>query len=435
LRKAANPQGSVNENIRTGTHRRKPNMSTELIPPETESQTEVLSPPAPVKPVEKEAAASMVKLDTDTMSKLDDKVEQFLVSMLSMDLHSDEFKEKITNVHALGNDEIRASADISNRLLGEPVRAMNVGFFDEKSGISRGLIDLRTTLEDLDPARQGDLLSPKKLFGLFPFGDKLRDYFFKYQSAQSHINHIILTLYNGKEELQKDNAAIEEEKVNAWKLMQKMEQYIYVGRKLDAALEAKIAQIESTDSEKVRIVKEEILFDLRQKVTDLLTQLAVTVQGYLAMDMIRKNNLELMKGVDRAITTMVSALRTAVMVSQALTNQKLVLQQITALNTAASNMIESNSDLLKKQSADIHQQASSSTLEIEKLKKAFRNIYDTVDMLSNYKVKALENMKQTVDLLSGEVDKAKEYMEGTQGEKVKQVTATFQPPASDEIRL
>ena len=410
-------------------------MSIELTPPESVSQTEVLSPPAPVKVVEKEAAASMVKLDMDTVNKLDVKVDQFLKTVLSMDLQSDDFKEKVANIHALGNEEIRASANISNRLLDKPVRAMNEGFFDEKSSISRGLINLRTTVEDLDPARQGDLLSPKKLFGLFPFGDKLRDYFYKYQSAQTHINKIIQSLYDGKEELQKDNAAIEEEKVNAWNLMQKMEQYVYVGKKLDAALEAKIAQIETSDAEKARVVKEEMLFYLRQKVTDLLTQLAVTVQGYLAMDMIRKNNLELIKGVDRATTTTVSALRTAVMVSQALTNQKLVLEQITALNTTTSNMIESTSNLLKKQAADIQQQASSSTVEIDKLKKAFQNIYDTMDMMSNYKAKALENMKQTVDLLSSEVGKAKEYVDRVRGEKVQEVAETLQLPASDDIRL
>ena len=54
----------------------------------------------------------------------------------------------------------------------------------------------------------------------------------------------------------------------------------------------------------------------------------MNIQGYLALDMIRKNNLELMKGVDRATTTTVAALRTAVIVAQALNNQKLVLDQI-----------------------------------------------------------------------------------------------------------
>ena len=89
------------------------------------------------------------------------------------------------------------------------------------------------------------------------------------------------------------------------------------------------------------------MFYTRQRTTDLLTQMAVTVQGYLALDLVKKNNVELVKGVDRASTTTVSALRTAVTVAQAMTNQKLVLEQITALNTTTANMIESTGELLK----------------------------------------------------------------------------------------
>ena len=119
--------------------------------------------------------------------------------------------------------------------------------------------------------------------------------------------------------------------------MQSIRQYIYVGKKIDEQLEQKVYAIEATDPEKARIIKEEMLFYVRQKNTDFLTQLAVNVQGYLALDTIRRNNLELIKGVDRATTTTISALRTAVVVAQAMTNQKLVLDQITALNKTTSS--------------------------------------------------------------------------------------------------
>src|SRR3546814_6721194 len=84
--------------------------------------------------------------------------------------------------------------------------------------------------------------------------------------------------------------------------------------------------------------------------------MAVTVQGYLALDLVKKNNVELVKGVDRASTTTVAALRTAVTVAQALVGQRLVLEQITALNTTTANMIDSTGELLKNQTAQIHEQ-------------------------------------------------------------------------------
>jgi uncharacterized protein YaaN involved in tellurite resistance len=154
-----------------------------------------------------------------------------------------------------------------------------------------------------------------------------------------------------------------------------------------------------------------MLFYVRQKVQDLTTQLAVSVQGYMALDVIRRNNIELIRGVDRATTTTVSALRTAVIVAQALSDQKLVLDQITALNTTTSDLIESTSVLLRQQSGAINEQAASSTIELEKLQLAFDNIYATMDEIDAFKLKALDNMSQTVDALTTQVGKAQTYLD------------------------
>jgi len=392
------------------------------MPPEALTPPETLTPPAPVAVVPQHQAESMIKLDKPMLDGLDAKVTEFVNQVVTLPPHDDAFKERVNAIHNLGAAEIRASAAMSNRMLDRPAKAMESGLFDEKSLVSRSLVDLRRTVEDLDPGRQGNLTAPKKLFGFIPFGNRMRDYFLRYQSAQSHINSILQSLYSGQDELRKDNAAIEQEKVNLWETMQKLEQYIYVGKKIDTALAARAEELSASDPEKGRIVKEEMLFYIRQKIQDLLSQLAVSIQGYLALDMIRKNNLELIKGVDRATTTTVSALRTAVMVAQALANQKLVLDQVTALNTTTGNLIESTSALLKGQSAQIQQQASSSAISLDKLQTAFNNIYETMDMMSDYKLKALDNMQQTVTALSGEVDKAKAYLDRVRAEEVADVS-------------
>jgi len=398
-------------------------------------ETLTLTPPEPVKPVAPEQASSMVKVDENTVVKLDAKVKSFVENVVQLDSHSPEFISKVNSIHALGSDEIRAAANVSNRMLERPVATLDTGLGGGGAKVSQSLLDLRQTIERLDPTRQGDLLSPRKLLGLIPFGNKLQDYFRQYQSSQAHLNAIIQGLYNSQDELRKDNAAIEQEKANAWSLMNKLEQYAYLGKKLDAELEARIGILETTDAEKARVVKEEMLFYIRQKVQDLMTQLAVTIQGYLAMDMVRKNNLELIKGVERATTTTISALRTAVIVSQALANQKLVLDQISALNTTTSNMIEGTSQLLKQQTTLTHQQAASSTVELDKLKKAFQNIYETMDTVATFKVKALENMKQTVDTLSAEVEKSKSYLDRIRSDKVQEAVASLPASAEGDLKI
>ena len=155
----------------------------------------------------------------------------------------------------------------------------------------------------------------------------------------------------------------------------------------------------------------DVLFPVRQRHQDILTQLAVSVQGYLAMDLIRKNNVELIKGVERARTTTISALRTAVIVAQALANQKMVLDQIDAVNTTTNNMILSTSEMLKDQTARIHQQASSSGVSVETLQNAFDNVFPTMDAIDTFRSEAAKNMESTVDALEASVQKARPYLE------------------------
>ena len=315
----------------------------QLSPPES------LTAPAPVPVVTPQQSDDMVPISPAAQAGLDERAQTFLTGLLSADSHSGVFQEKANAIHNLGQDEIRQAASMSSRMLDRPMRETNLGTLSEGAQVAKGLTDLRRTVEDLDPSRAGDLFSVRKLLGIIPFGGKIEAYFDRYQSAQSNLNAILNTLAKSQDELRKDNAAIEQEKVNLWALMTKLRQYVYVGRAVDMALTERLGKLDSTDPEKARIVREELLFAVRQRVTDLLTQLAVSVQGYLALDLVRRNNLELIKGVDRASTTTVSALRTAVIVAQALANQKLVLDQVTALNNTTANMIEGTSKLLKTQ--------------------------------------------------------------------------------------
>ncbi len=135
------------------------------------------------------------------------------------------------------------------------------------------------------------------------------------------------------------------------------------------------------------------------------------MQGYLALDLVRKNNIELIKGVDRAQTTTVAALRTAVIVAQALANQKLVLDQINALNTTTNQMILSTSEMLKQQTGQIHQQASTAMVDVATLQKAFDNVFATMDAIDTFKQQAVVSMASTVDALEGQVHRSRSYLE------------------------
>jgi uncharacterized protein YaaN involved in tellurite resistance len=381
------------------------------IAPETATATKIkLEPPEALQPIAVHDAAGLVPLKTEETSELDKKVAQFVDELAAMDSNSPEFGKKVDQLTAMGRKEIAEAAGASNRFLDRPVKAI-----DSDTGIGADLTELRRTVEALDPKEAGAGMTKRKFLGIIPFGNKINNYFDKYRSSQTHISAILQRLGNGKDELLMDNAAIDTERANLWKTMHKLEQMIHISKNLDDALEGKAADLDATDPAKAKAIRETALFYTRQRTTDLLTQMAVTVQGYLALDLVKKNNVELVKGVDRASTTTVAALRTAVTVAQALSNQKLVLEQISALNSTTAGMIDTTGELLKSQTGAIHEQAASSTIPLETLQRAFQNIYDTMDQIDAFKLAALSNMKQTVETLGSEVEKSKGYIARAEG--------------------
>ncbi|EJL32837.1 toxic anion resistance protein [Novosphingobium sp. AP12] len=378
----------------------------------TDTATELkLTPPDPVPTVQPERAAGLVPVGDEAKTKLQVRVEEFVADLVSQDASSPEFGRRVDQLTNMGRKEIAEASGHSNRFLDRPVRAMG-----KDEGVGADLAELRRTVEALDPGRQGNLMAPRKLFGVIPFGNKLRNYFDSYSSSQSHISAILARLQGGKDELLMDNAAIDVERQNLWAALGKLEQMIFMSRALDTALEEKAEDLDHSDPAKAKALRESALFYVRQRTQDLLTQLAVSVQGYLALDLVKKNNIELVKGVDRASTTTVGALRTAVTVAQAMMNQKLVLEQITALNTTTASIIDATGQMLKDNTARIHEQAANSTIPLETLSRAFQNIYDTMDSIDTFKMKALDSMKQTVTALEGEVGKSKAYIARAQGQ-------------------
>ncbi|MDL2344882.1 toxic anion resistance protein [Deinococcus sp. MIMF12] len=398
-----------------------------LTPPDA-----LLQAPEAVAPVRAQEAPEMVPLSAEDRTRLDALARAFVEDVLHAGTHSPDFKRKLDAVHDLGVPEQRAAAQVSSRMLERPLRATRAGSLAEGSDILRGLTDLRRTVEDLDPARTP---TARGFLRKLPGGRKAVNAVDRYQSAQSHLNGILETLYRSQDELRRDNASIETEKVHLWETMQKLRQYAHVGTAVDEALTARLHTLEQTDPDKARVVREELLFAVRQRVTDLLTQLAVAIQGYLALDLVRRNNLELIKGVDRATTTTVSALRTAIMVSQALGTQQAVLGQVTAINDTTGKMIGSTASLLRQQSTEIQRQAGSATVDPQVIQQAFREVYGALDAISTYRTQALDRFKDTIQVLGQEVTQAQTYLDRERQSTARDVAQGLNVTEKGDLKL
>ena len=279
----------------------------------------------------------------------------------------------------------------------------------EADNIGEQLIELNKQMKDLDPSRVdfakkgviGNLMNP------------VRKYFAKYEKAEVAISDIVESLDKSSKVLQNDNITLLNEENYLREVTNKLLADIELGKQMDASIEAQIqsAEIEGVDQNKIDFVREEVLFPLRQRIMDMQQMIVVNQQGIVSLNVIRRNNKELIRGVNRAKTVTVSALRTGVMVASALYDQKIVMDKINILNQTTENLIESTSHMLKEQGSEIQKHSAETMISPEVLKTAFAEALQAINDVSTYKVQALPQMKETSNMVSDKADEGQKVVE------------------------
>ena len=360
---------------------------------------------------EKTIVDELPAVEDATKNQVAEVSSKFVLDLKRATPKSIDFNAKVQEITNLGKDEIVRSAQGNSRLMERSIASMKKDGGDAQTRVASTLSDLRSTVDDLTPNAEQNSTA-RKIFGFIPGGRKLQKYFQKYESAQAHLNAIIRALETGKIELEKDNASLEQERANLWNTMLELRDYVALAQELDVQISTEIASLRASgDTLRADALEQDALFAVRQRTQDLLTQIAVSIQAYLAMKLVQDNNRELIKGVERAKTTTLTALRTAVIVAQALENQKLVLDQIDAINATTNNLIEQTSRQLRQNAVRTQEQAVNSGVSIEVLQSAFDNIYATMEEIDNFRRQANDNMAQTIGVLETQIDRAQPYLE------------------------
>lgn len=318
-----------------------------------------------------------------------DKAEQ----IMAVDLDSlAQRREFIQVVETFGADLVRQSQTKNNILqkrMGDFSRAGG-----ESGEVAKGLEELSIKMRDLDPSGL-DFTKSGVLGKVF---NPIRRYFERFKTADAEIADIVKSLEKGRTILKNDNTTLEIEQASMRELTKQLTQKVELGSQLDGYLENAVenARALGEADERIKFVEEEIVFPLRQRLMDFQQLLTVNQQGIIAMEVIRKNNLELIRAVDRAQTVTVAALRTAVTVAGALYNQKIVLEKVEMLNETTNHMISATSRMLKEQGAVIQREAVEASISPDTLKQAFADTLSALDDISTYKKKALPQMAQTI---------------------------------------
>lgn len=335
-----------------------------------------------------------VKPIPEEVAQLQDMAEKNVAEILTLNI--DEFAKKkhiLQSIESFGAASMRSSA-AKNSLLQVTVGNLSKDS-DEGGVVAKGLMDLNRELKDLDPS----MIDFTKTGILSKLSNPVRNYFDKYKKADSAIADIIVSLDKGKITLKNDNTTLEIEQQALRNLTKKMMKEIQLGTLMDKSIEMQIetAKIRNEDPENVKFVTEEVLFPLRQRIMDMQQVIVVNQQGVMAIEVVIRNNKELMRGVERAKNVTIFALRTSVMIASALYNQKIVLKKIQMLNETTNNIISSTSQMLKEQGVEIQKQSMEANVSVETLKTAFADVMEALDSISTYKQEALPKMRDTIN--------------------------------------
>ncbi|WP_217591816.1 toxic anion resistance protein [Cohnella sp. GbtcB17] len=342
----------------------------------------------------KVAIEEEVKPVPEEVAKLKELADNNVNAIMSLDLESlDNRKGILQSIDTFGMNTMRSSSE-KNQLL--QITVGNLSKTGDDGGqVAKGLSELNIQLKDLDPSAV-DFAKHGLLGKLF---NPLRAYFARYEKADAVIADIIVSLDKGKTTLKNDNTTLEIEQQTLRDLTKKLQKEIELGTLMDASIEQQVeaAKVRGEDPEKIRFITEEVMFPLRQRLMDLQQMQVVNQQGIMAIEVVVRNNKELIRGVDRAKNVTVSALKIAVTVASALYNQKIVLKKIELLNQTTNELIAGTSRMLKDQGAAIHKQALEANISVDTMKQAFTDVLSALDSISAFKQEALPKMRETIN--------------------------------------
>jgi len=343
------------------------------------------------------ADPTQVQATAQADPKLATQADDIVARIMKVDMsNADQQDTTKAAIESMGIN-LQKEAARRSAMLKQPIsQLMKAG--EEGGPVAASLIDLKLQVEDLDPAKFNfEAGWFTRALGQIPgIGTPLKRYFSRYENASTTLDAIVNSLKAGQEQLKRDNLTLAEDQKAMRALTIKLEQAVKLGQLIDQKLQDALATQVTQDDPRYKFIAEELQFPLRQRIQDLQQQLLVNQQGFLTMEMVIRNNKELIRGVNRALNVTVNALQVAVTLALALANQKIVLKKVEAITGTTEKLIADTAARLKTQGTEIQKQASGTMLNIDILKTAFSDIRAALDEVSRYRQEALPKMAQNI---------------------------------------
>ncbi|WP_206412447.1 toxic anion resistance protein [Lysobacter enzymogenes] len=349
-------------------------------------------------------AAAMIPFKDDTRAQVLSQADQFIADLLALDPHSEDFRSRVDSAFRLGRKEIGDSTLLTNKFLDRNFVA------DADSPAFKVMSEMRILFEDLNPSRQGDLLAAHKLLGLIPFGNKLRAYLQRFDSAGDSIRKTIDSLYAVQDELARDDQALYATMQKLLEALTRLKAADVFAEQLDGKLSAALDSLKASDPARAKAVEQEVLFYVRQASVDIKTQILVCINGYKMLEGLRKTGRELRNGCDRMATIGMSSLSIAATLARAQGYQLQVMDALKSSSRAIEGLIASTSALFGQHVDRVAEFQSNPLIGVQTLQNAFDTTFAALDRMDEFRGKAIGAMGSNIEQLRGLIAKGEARM-------------------------
>ena len=335
-------------------------------------------------------------IDAAAVEQVERIVAEYVETVASLDPRSQRYLRTVASIDRLGQREFTATAAMSGRAL-ERRFEVERNKLAAKAPLARQLAELRKVVDELSPPELDlERHGSRGPFGLGPQHDEAEElgrYFEHFARSRAHVEQLLQTIAEGRLALERDNALLGQEQVSLATVMDTLRERAYLTARLDEALTARIDIVAQADPDRADCLRADVLHAIRRRRQEILTQLAVAMQGYASLQIVEETNTEVARAMETATTTTAAALRTAVMVAQAVAGQRIALEQMEIAHRATA-AIAGQAEALQD-----HLRDSGARMAV--LQAAWAEVYGALDRVDAQKEQARRALYSASGRLTG----------------------------------
>ncbi len=268
--------------------------------------------------------------------------------------------------------------------------------------ISNDLVDLRVTLNQIDPHQAGQENFLRRIIYLVPFARDpllrvLEKIAVRYEPVSQQVVIIETRLREGRMMLSRDNIELRKlyEQVESQQVV--IQKNAYLGELVMQQLDQ---VIEGTDEPRKRDRIQNALYDVAMRTQDLRTMDEVDIQLFISLEMTRQNNTRLGQAVDRTLTLATNVVMVGLAIQSALVRQRRVLEATRRTREFIGNLLVANAASIKQHTTEIGDIYNSPVVAIDKISKAHNDLIEAIDIADRLKTEGIDAARQNIARLA-----------------------------------